>query len=219
MRIAVSKTTVRLFSGVGLLLGASLVGANAHAESGALHRWVTAEGTVSYTDDERRVPEKYRDSAETIERGVLSDYGRYTTTDAAAHQANAEQLAKRLDALRAMNAPMDADREEGDVATSNSSSTVEMRRNVHTRTYRRNDTVHHRTYDSGPSQISSLPVDPNDPSPVITEERHMLWPGRTVTETVTVTRQGDRVLSIYRPRTHYHATDYPRSIEDLTDND
>src|SRR4029453_10357533 len=131
MRIAVSKTTVRLFSGVGLLLGASLVGANAHAESGALHRWVTAEGTVSYTDDERRVPEKYRDSAETIERGVLSDYGRYTTTDATAHQANAEQLAKRLDALRAMNTPMDPDRGEGDVATSNSSSTVEMRRNVH----------------------------------------------------------------------------------------
>jgi Domain of unknown function (DUF4124) len=218
MRIAVSRTVLSLLSGAGLLVGAS-----ASAESGALHRWVTADGTVSYTDDAKRVPEKYRDSAETIERGMLTDYGRYTTTDSAAHQASAEQLAKRLEALRAANGMDEAARDDvadADEHASPTTSVARTRRDVYRREYRRGDgTKYHRYYEGAPSTIPSLPVDPNDPSPVITEERHMLWPGRTATETVTVTRQGDRILSIYRPRSTYHSTTYPKTIEELLEDE
>ena len=53
---------------------------------GALYRWESADGTVSFTDDAKRVPERYRESATPIDTSVLSDYGRYTPTDAAASQ-------------------------------------------------------------------------------------------------------------------------------------
>ena len=48
----------------------------------------------------------------------------------------------------------------------------------------------------------------------MTEQQRVIAPGRTITETVTVVRQGDRVLSIVRPRTTYHESAYP-SLSDL----
>jgi len=54
----------------------------------------------------------------------------------------------------------------------------------------------------------SLPVDPNDPSPVVTEQKQVHVPGQPITQTITVTRQGDRVLSVEKPRSNYHTLDF-----------
>lgn len=42
-------------------------------------RWVTVDGTVSFTDDLKRVPERYRASAERVEfEDGLDGYARFT---------------------------------------------------------------------------------------------------------------------------------------------
>ena len=69
-----------------------------------------------------------------------------------------------------------------------------------------------RNQDSSAGNVydgPSLPVDPNDPSPVVTEYKHVKVPGQPITETVIVVRQGDRVLSV-TPRTplRYHTMDF-----------
>jgi len=240
MRIAVSKA-LRFSSGFAVLLGVALIGARAHAEDGtqaatqspatqpaatqpataqsgtALYRWVTADGTVSYTDDAKRVPERYRDSAQTIERGMLSDYGRYTATDADAHEAQAAKLEKRLDALRAMNAGGAA---LAEAAPSDAPTLTPMpaSRDIHRRRLftRPDGSTYYRYYTnqtSASSSGTSLPVDPNDPNPVVTEERRVKVPGEPITQRIRVTRQGDRVLSIEQPRTHYHGVTFPELSE------
>jgi Domain of unknown function (DUF4124) len=214
MRIAVSKTTIRLLSGVGVLLGA-LVGVEARADGGALYRWVTADGTVSYTDDAKRVPERYRESAQTIERSMLTDYGRYTATDSAAHEEQTARLEKRLDALRTMNggahdASADASNGDAPVMTGTAPATHDIHRR---RLFTRPDgTQFYRYYTNQTTTAgsgASLPVDPNDPNPVVTEQQRVRVPGEPLTQSVTVTRQGDRVLSIVKPRSHYHRLEFP----------
>jgi len=245
MRIAASKA-LWVSSGFALLLGIAGIGARAHAEEGAqaaaqptteaaatqpattepapaqsgatLYRWVTADGTVSYTDDAKRVPERYRASAQTIERGMLSDYGRYTATDAAAHEVQTARLEKRLDALRAMNVPgttvADAAPSGAPVATGTAPATRDIhRRQLFTRP---DGSTYYRYYTNQTTAASSgasLPVDPNDPNPVVTEEQRVKVPGEPITQRITVTRQGDRVLSIVKPRTHYHHVEFPELDE------
>jgi hypothetical protein len=48
----------------------------------------------------------------------------------------------------------------------------------------------------------------NDPHPVVTEQKQVRVPGQPITQTITVTRQGDRVLSVEKPRSHYHSLDF-----------
>jgi uncharacterized protein DUF4124 len=232
MRIAVSKA-LRFSSGFAVLLGVALIGARAHAEEGTqaaaqpetqapaqpgttLYRWVTADGTVSYTDDAKRVPERYRTSMQTIERGMLSDYGRYTATDVEAHQEQTARLEKRLDALRAMNATGSelAEAAPNDAATGTAPAT----RDIHRRRLfvRPDGSTYYRYYTNQTTAAASgasLPVDPNDPNPVVTEEQHVKVPGEPITQSIVVTRQGDRVLSIVKPRAHYHHVEFPELDE------
>ena len=43
-----------------------------------VYRYETEEGTVSYTDDEQRVPARYRESVERVPLRRLNDYKRFT---------------------------------------------------------------------------------------------------------------------------------------------
>ena len=79
---------------------------------------------------------------------------------------------------------------------------------------------YYRSYDYGDSDTTgyqSLPVDPNDPNPVVTETVNVRIAGQPVTQPMTVTRQGDRVLSIVKQRSHYHTLDFPE-LSELEDN-
>lgn len=215
-------TTVRFFSGIGLIFASALAASEVRA-GGALYRWETADGTVAYTDDAKRVPERYRDSVQTIDRTMLMDYGRYTPTDAAASQEYADRLAKRLEGLRAMSAADDAARadedavgEDAPVVAVAAPATRDINRRR--RFFRTDGTSYYRYYrnqttDSTVSGGLSLPVDPNDPNPVVTEQQRVKVPGEPVTQTITVTRQGDRILSVVKPRTHYHGVDFPELSE------
>lgn len=220
MRIAV-WTAVRRVSGAAVAVGVIAAAApRAQAEEGALYRWETADGTIAFTDDPKRVPERYRDDATAIERSVLTEYGRYTATDAQANQSQAERLAERLAALRAANeADEVAEAELPAVSAAPSHAPAPVTRDIdRRRRFVRPDGSSYYRYYSNRTTVDApgamLPVDPNDPNPVVTEKRRVRVPGQPFTQTVTVTRQGDRVLSVVKPRSHHHDI-YFEELSDL----
>jgi hypothetical protein len=181
------------------------------ATAGALYRYETADGTVAFTDDAKRIPERYREGATTIEPSVLDGYGRYTPADKAASETSAERLEARLAKLRAANAPV-ADEAEEAVAPAAVASAPPVRRDIKRRRAFKdaNGKTYYRYYRDWTTVENggSLPVDPSDPNPVVTEKRRVKVPGQPITQTVTVVRQGDRVLSTQAPRSHYHSLDF-----------
>jgi hypothetical protein len=204
-------------AGTAAALGC-LAGATARADG--LYRWTAANGTVSYTDDVKRIPERYRDHAEHIDRSTLGDYKRFTPTDAAASDAQAKQLATRLESLRAMNAVGSAAAPVAAPPAVAAGVPTVLGQNP-TRTRRTfvdafgNATHRYYTQDGIAAGTPTLPVDPNDPHPVVTELQHLRAPGETVTQTYAITRQGDRVLSIVQQGPMvYHRTDYD-DLEDV----
>ena len=206
---------LRRITGLGFA-GALLASASiAQAEGGALYRWETADGTIAFTDDAKRIPEKYQAGVETIDRTMLTDYGRYTATDAASNEEQAKRLAERLASLRANAAAEDAaaaaanepNAAPAPVAPQTVTRDIDRRRRV----MRPDGTWYWRYSTDQTTKIAhgaSLPVDPNDPNPVVTEKRRVKIPGQPITQSVTVTRQGDRVLSVEKPRSHYHSLDF-----------
>jgi len=189
-----------------------------HAEQ--LYRWKSADGTVSFTDDAKRVPERYRGAAEQIDTNSLAGYGRYTPTDANASQEYAKRLAERLEILREANRTEQGERsalaEREVVGAPKGVERAQRPRYIdRRRAYLQPDgTIRYRHYrnqeDSSGTAYDgqSLPVDPNDPSPVVTEQKQVHVPGQPITQTITVTRQGDRVLSVEKPRSNYHTLDF-----------
>jgi hypothetical protein len=208
--------------GLGLTAAGVLFAApSVRAEERALYRWETADGTIAFTDDAKRVPEKYQATAETVARTNLADYGRYTGTDQAAHDDYAERLTARIESLRAVNEAHDAEVREAANAERQHVATpraTRVTRNVERRhLMERPDGTRYYRYSSQPTTVlsadASLPVDPNDPNPVVTEQRRVKVPGQVVTQTITVTRQGDRVLSVAKPQPNYHELDFPELSE------
>jgi len=211
-----------LGTGVGAALACGVVVCawSAPVQAEPLYRWESADGTVSFTDDAKRVPERYRESAKQIDTSVLSGYGRYTPTDAAASQEYAKRLAERLEMLRAANqADEEAQRALAESGAVDAPTRIERAAKPRYIERRRaflqpDGTVRYRHYrnqedGSGTSyDTPSLPVDPNDPRPVVTEQKQVRVPGQPITQTITVTRQGDRVLSVEKPRSHYHSLDF-----------
>lgn len=198
----------RLGTGVAAALACGFVVAasSAPVQAEPLYRWESADGTVSFTDDAKRVPERYRESAKQIDTSVLSGYGRYTPIDTAASQEYAKRLNERLEALRAANRADQVAAETDEVAVAEG-ATPGQRRYIQER--RRMPDGSYRYYRTEAPQTASLPVDPSDPNPVVTEYKHVKVPGQPITQTVIVTRQGDRVLSV-TPRTplRYHKMDF-----------
>lgn len=162
-------------------LFASLASLAAPAIAGDLYRWRNARGHWSYVDDEKKIPEAQRASAEKVVSGDLADYPRYTPADSETGKAYAEALAQRLDRLRKLNGGMDAHRpcpmpEDGD--------------DVYVRVDERGATTLETETGAGGA------------SPLIVERMRMRVPGTNVTRHDTIVRRGDRIVSIHRPRPH-----------------
>lgn len=67
----------------GFVLGALFcLGLASPSIAGTVYTWETDEGTISFTDEHKRIPAKYRLSATTKEMGKLKNYPRYTPTGA-----------------------------------------------------------------------------------------------------------------------------------------
>ena len=151
-----------------------------------LYRWTAADGSVSFSDDVKRIPSQYRASATRMRTGDLAGYARYTPAETrAARTDRSEALAARIDRLRAFNEEAAAPAYGKRGAQSDVILRLDNRASV---------TI------------------PNDGSasdePVVVEERRVRDRNNISTTHVTVVRRGDEILSVVRPESAHDRADW-----------
>jgi Domain of unknown function (DUF4124) len=170
------KLTLLLLSLTAPALTLALAGA---ALAGPAYRWTTADGSVAFSDDLKKIPTQYRASAERVGTRSLQGYPRYTPAQSgkASDERTAAMLA-RIERLREINGMA---RPAGAAAPFEGSPSHTILR------------LDDRT---------SLTI-PGDrfahEEPVVVEERRVRDRNNTTTTHVTVVRRGDEVLSLSRP--------------------
>lgn len=169
---------------VGAAAAAVLAGGGAVVPAswaGTLYRWETDDGVVSFTDDARRIPPRYQQTARVEERESLQGYARLTPADPGASARYAERLAERLERLRAVNAEPPAVRTQGRAPAEARSPRLSLR-------------------TGGEQPTIELDVSGETSGPVVVEVMRLRDSATLATRHVTVVRQGDRVLSVVDPR-------------------
>ena len=187
------KLTIRMILALSALAAFTLVALPGTA--GTLYKWVAEDGTVAFSDDIERVPERYRAKVEARETKGLGDFERFSPTDDAAQAEYRERLAARLERLRALNAALESGPQH--VARTHPSERPGFEAVVEV-----NDSTSVR-----------VPSNPGLDGPVVVEEVRVLRDGDVVTAHDTVIRQGDDILMVIRPD-HWAEHDPSRIIDE-----
>jgi len=169
------KLTLLTWMMFGIAIGLALP-----AGAGTLYHWTGDDGSVSFTDDWKRVPEVYRDDVRKMESGNLTQYDRYTPRRDGSQAAYAMRLRERVARLRAVN---------GSTGSGHAPVAVAPMQTV-------------LSLDDNTS-ISIPNLGGPDDAPVVVEQQRVLDPRASTTTTVKIVRQGDRILSIVRPHVHH----------------
>jgi hypothetical protein len=174
---------------VGLLVATLAV----PAAAGSFYKYETADGGIAFTDDAKRIPARYRDDAEAIERDGFGDFDRYTHVGAPSEADHAGRTEARVGHLRDFNArTLSPDAVGAPAPTPTRGLTV-------------------RSSDDG--QDVEAFMNPTGDEPVIVETVRSRPDGSPVTRHITIVRQGDRVLSVIAPQER-HST--PRALDERT---
>lgn len=176
---------------VGAVLTALALLGSSRANAGStIYSWETEDGVYAFTDDVKSVPERYRDQVQTRSSAALEDYERFTPQVPSASDRYAEQLAARLEHLRAVNGGGAAEQP----------AQGERREAARTVTLRIGDE------DSPSIDITAS----GDERPIVMEEVFTHPFGKVKTRRSVVVRQGDKTLAIVKPR--LRETDVARDI-------
>ncbi len=136
-----------------------------------VYHWVTEDGTYVFTDDKKTIPKRYEERVEVRALKPLQDYARFTPVQTPPASAPPEPSAA---------APAPAAVVLTGVPTG-VGPTVSMR--------------------TGDDYSPILDVSPGDsPEPVVVEKQRFRPEDSVATRTNTIVRQGDRVLTIIKPR-------------------
>jgi hypothetical protein len=161
------------------------------ASAGTVYRWTAEDGSVSFADDAKRIPARYRDAAEKIEASGLTGYKRYSPTNGASQITYLEQLHERVARLRELNEALD--RVEVPQYTGGGYAGAQV------------------APPSGPSAMIeagdgltvSVPNASAGEGPVVVQDVRVRRPGSAFTSTDTVITQDGRVLLVLRGDRHW----------------
>jgi len=165
------------------------------AAAGSVYFWTTDAGTYSFTDDPKRIPERYRSRAEAREMGPLSQYRRFTRIENVRDDAAALASAKRIAVPEATC--------DGGVCTGVRAGVAPSYLSLNTG----------GRMGGGGTGIS-VPFQGGDESgPVVTENVRVKPRGSGATRHVTVVRQNGRVTAVIRPQDNETSATSPRESE------
>jgi|GEM_PF-886810 len=191
------------------MAAAGLAAASGPAAAGSLFQWTAEDGSVSYTDDAKRIPERYRADAKEVQTGTLGGYARYTPAKAEAQSQYVEQLEARLARLRALNRALD---EEAAYAQGGYAAAPGAPAGGPEAMVRVGDDLQVRV----PSSMGHA-------APIVVEDVRVLPEGSVFTTHDTVVRQGDRILMVVRGDRQSYGPGFGRvrnfSVTDYGDND
>ena len=168
---------------VGAVFTALLWLAPAPASAGAIYSWQTDDGGYAFTDDPEAIPTRYRDQARTRASAGLKDYERYTEPVRGSGERYAEELAERLEHLRAINA-VPAPAGPGRATVAGASATGPR---ISLRTGNESAPTIDVTTDAGAG-------------PLVVETIFTRPEGKIVTRKSLIVRQGGKTVAVVRPR-------------------
>jgi hypothetical protein len=165
-----------VLTGIGLALALASA-----ANAGTVWRWTNADGVVAFSDDLKRIPEAYRDSAVAVKASNLASYKRFTPAPAAESKTYTERLDAHVARMRALNEQVAEEQRAAEPpAPTGSIGDVRVNRKLSV----------------------ALPAGVRASDEPIVVEEHRVRDG-DVTTHVYVVRQGDRILSVTRPNTNH----------------
>lgn len=157
------------------VLGALICfGLSSPSFAGTVFTWETDEGTISFTDEQKRIPAKYRLSASTRDMGKLADYPRFTPSGVA--QSKTGRNDSLQDSATSRTAGAQGTREAGFNGRAIS--------------------IGGGRYGGGVRQ--QIPISGNFDAnePIVTETIRVRPEGSNATRTIRVVKQGDRIISV-----------------------
>jgi hypothetical protein len=166
------------------------------ASAGTVYSWQTEDGTYAYTDDRKRIPARYRNAAKSRSMGQLSSYKRFTESSLKGSSDYGKRLNARLTHLRdggavAMMAPGRGG------APTGASFLVRTSGNR-----------------NGSTTQVGIPLDGSVSAPITVDNMRVRADsvagpnGSIATRHITVTRQGDRVISVSRAERNQRGLDF-----------
>jgi hypothetical protein len=153
------------------------------ASAGTIYSWQTDDGGYAFTDDPEAIPARYRDQVRTRASAGLQDYGRYTEPVRGSGELYAEELAERLERLRAINA---APAPVGPGMTTAAGASATGSR-ISLRTGNASAPTIDVTTDAGAG-------------PLVVETIFTRPEGKMVTRKSLIVRQGGKTIAVVRPR-------------------
>src|SRR5262245_42143179 len=184
----------------------ALVAFGLPASAESLFRWTAEDGSVAYTDDAKRIPERYRSAAQSFQTGGLTSYKRYSPAKESSQAEYREQLDARIARLRELNRSLDREMYYQEEAVQPAAqgggpaATVRVGRE-------RQLSVPTKVAPEGPLAVADARVRPH---------------GRVCTTHDTVVRQGGQILMVVRGDRERYGPGFgirSFSVSDFGDND
>jgi hypothetical protein len=163
----------------------ALVAVAMPVSAGTIYRWTAEDGSVSFADDAKRIPARYRAAAEKIETSGLTGYKRYSPTNGASQEEYRAQLEERVARLRELNEALD-------------SVEVPDYAGTYVGSPGRGETL----VEVGDGVTVSVPEGAADGGPTVIQDVRVRRPGSAFTTTDKVITQDGRVLLVVRGDRH-----------------
>lgn len=160
---------------VGMTVAIAIVAIATPSMAHSVYAWTTDEGTAAYTNDPKRIPEKYKDTATHRTLGKLKNYPRLSKSDVRFEKSYSQRVQARLEKLRAGSPSVSAG-----PAAAEHPITID---------------VGMGSGKGGRDQVS-IPVAARGGAPIVTEELSVRMRDGIATRNVQITRQGGEILSV-----------------------
>ncbi|CAG1006940.1 hypothetical protein MYXO_03527 [Myxococcaceae bacterium] len=152
------------------------------ADAKVVYRWKTDDGVVAFTDDPKRIPEKYRADARASTLRPLRSYRNFTPAQRSGTRAHLEQMRESARALGKLNERLSGRVRSGVVAPGTAAGEEAVL----------------RVGSAGQTQVEIQSPEFSD-APFVIEQKRFYVPGLDVTRRDTIVRQGDKIIAITKP--------------------
>lgn len=159
----------------------------APADAKVVYRWKTDDGVYAFTDDAKRIPEKYRGEAKATPMRSLQSYKRYTPAQRSGTQAYLKRTERSAAEMAKLNARLSPTGEPVYVQEGAPSGEEAVLRVG--------------TAGNSDIEIQTSNLEDSD-APIVIEQKRYYVPGLNSTRRDTIVRQGDKVLAITKPLPH-----------------
>jgi len=167
-----------------LLAAAVLFAVATPASAKVVYRWKTDDGGYAFTDDAKRIPEKYRTQAKASPLRPLQTYKRYTPAQISGTQAYLSGVEKSAQEMSKLNARLSGRRTAVPMGPVSGEPS---------------DVAVLRVGTAGQSNVEIQTSGLGSGEPIVVEQERYYVPGLNSTRTNTVVRQGGRILAISKP--------------------